>query len=217
MVTASQVKDLREKTGAGMMDCKKVLTETDGDMEKAIELLRERGIAKAAKKSGRVAAEGLVDAYIAENGKVVAVVEVNSETDFVAKNEEFINFVQEIANTTLSNNPSSIEELREMKFAGTEETVTEKLNSLIAKIGENMNVRRADVEEAKGAVIGYLHGNSRIAVLVNLESDASHAELEELGKDIEITGYISTIENFFEMKGSKYHLLIYIYHFLEVY
>lgn len=97
MVTASQVKDLREKTGAGMMDCKKVLTETDGDMEKAIELLRERGIAKAAKKSGRVAAEGLVEAYVSEDGKTGAIVEVNSETDFVAKNEEFKTFVMNVA------------------------------------------------------------------------------------------------------------------------
>ena len=99
MVTASQVKDLREKTGAGMMDCKKVLTETDGDMEKAIELLRERGIAKAAKKSSRVAAEGLVAAYVSEDGKVGAVVEVNAETDFVGKNEEFRNFVNDVEST----------------------------------------------------------------------------------------------------------------------
>ena len=100
MVTASQVKDLREKTGAGMMDCKKVLTETDGDMEKAIELLRERGIAKAAKKSGRVAAEGLVEAYVSEDGKTGAIVEVNSETDFVAKNEEFKTLCNECSKTS---------------------------------------------------------------------------------------------------------------------
>ena len=97
MVTASQVKELREKTGAGMMDCKKVLTETDGDMEKAMELLRERGISKAAKKSGRIAAEGLVDAYVSEDGKLGAVVEVNSQTDFVAKNEDFKTFVKDVA------------------------------------------------------------------------------------------------------------------------
>ena len=111
MVTASLVKELREKTGAGMMDCKKVLTETDGDMEKAAELLRERGIAKAAKKSGRVAAEGLVEAYISEDGKVGAVVEVNSETDFVAKNEEFKTFVMDVAMQIVKNNPASVEEL----------------------------------------------------------------------------------------------------------
>lgn len=183
-ISASMVKELRDKTQAGMMDVKRALQEAEGDMDRAADILREKGLSKAAKKADRIAAEGLVKIALSEDGKKAAIVEVNSETDFVAKNEEFINFVQEIANTALSNNPSSIEELREMKFAGTEETVTEKLNSLIAKIGENMNVRRADVEEAKGAVIGYLHGNSRIAVLVNLESDASHAELEELGKDI---------------------------------
>ena len=111
MITAELVKNLREKTGAGMMDCKKVLTETDGDMEKAMELLRERGIAKAAKKSGRVAAEGMVEAYISEDGKVGAAVEVNSETDFVAKNEEFKTFVMDVAMQIVKNNPASVEEL----------------------------------------------------------------------------------------------------------
>ena len=111
MVTASQVKDLREKTGAGMMDCKKVLTETDGDMERAIELLRERGIAKAAKKSDRIAAEGLVDAYVSEDGKIGAVVEVNAETDFVAKNDEFKNFVKDVAKQIAQTNPANVEEL----------------------------------------------------------------------------------------------------------
>ena len=111
MVTASQVKDLREKTGAGMMDCKKVLTETDGDMEKAIELLRERGIAKAAKKSGRVAAEGLVEAFISEDGKIGAIVEVNSETDFVGKNEEFRKFVKDAVKQVALNNPKDVEDL----------------------------------------------------------------------------------------------------------
>ena len=111
MVTASQVKELREKTGAGMMDCKKVLTEADGDMEKAIELLRERGIAKAAKKSDRVAAEGLVDAYISEDGKVGAVVEVNAETDFVSSNAEFKSFVADIAKQIAVNAPATVEDL----------------------------------------------------------------------------------------------------------
>src|SRR5574344_1523561 len=111
MVTASLVKELREKTGAGMMDCKKVLTETDGDIEKAMELLRERGIAKAAKKSGRIAAEGLVDAYISENGKIGAVVEVNSETDFVAQNADFKAFVMNIAKQVVDKDPKDVEEL----------------------------------------------------------------------------------------------------------
>ena len=111
MITAAQVKELREKTGAGMMDCKKVLTETDGDMEKAIELLRERGIAKAAKKSGRVAAEGLVECYVSEDGKVGAIVEVNAETDFVAKNQEFRDFVMDVAKQVVEKNPANVEEL----------------------------------------------------------------------------------------------------------
>ena len=120
MITAELVKNLREKTGAGMMDCKKVLTEVDGDMEKAAELLRERGIAKAAKKSGRIAAEGLVAAYVADNKKVGAVVEVNAETDFVAKNEEFKSFVADVAEIVTSENPADVEALLEFKYKGTE-------------------------------------------------------------------------------------------------
>ena len=147
MVTASLVKELREKTGAGMMDCKKVLTETDGDMEKAIELLRERGIAKAAKKSGRVAAEGLVEAYISDDGKVGAIVEVNSETDFVAKNEEFKTFVMDVAKQVVEKNPKDVEELlnQEAIFeAG--KTVNE---ALIGKIAVLVNMIKGDKELAK--------------------------------------------------------------------
>ena len=142
MVTASQVKDLREKTGAGMMDCKKVLTETDGDMEKAIELLRERGIAKAAKKSSRVAAEGLVASYVSEDGKVGAVVEVNAETDFVGKNEEFKNFVNDVAKQIVEKNPANVEELLgQESIAEDGKTVQEVLINKIATIGENMTIR----------------------------------------------------------------------------
>ena len=135
MITAELVKNLREKTGAGMMDCKKVLTEVDGDMEKAAELLRERGIAKAAKKSGRIAAEGLVAAYVADNKKVGAVVEVNAETDFVAKNEEFKSFVADVAEIVTSENPADVEALLEVKYKGTEKTVKEVLTDKIATIG----------------------------------------------------------------------------------
>ena len=143
MVTASQVKELREKTGAGMMDCKKVLTEADGDMEKAIELLRERGIAKAAKKSDRVAAEGLVDAYISEDGKVGAVVEVNAETDFVSSNAEFKSFVADIAKQIAVNAPATVEDLlAEKSISDPEKTVQEVLTNKIATIGENMTIRR---------------------------------------------------------------------------
>ncbi len=169
MVTASLVKELREKTGAGMMDCKKVLTETDGDMEKAIELLRERGIAKAAKKSGRVAAEGLVEAYISEDGKVGAIVEVNSETDFVGKNEEFKTFVKNVAKQVVEKNPKDVEDLlnQEAIFeAG--KTVNEALVGKIATIGENLTIRRFARFESKGLLESYIHGDGKIAVLINM-------------------------------------------------
>ena len=180
MVTASLVKDLREKTGAGMMDCKKVLTETDGDMEKAIELLRERGIAKAAKKSGRVAAEGLVEAYVAEDGKTGAIVEVNSETDFVGKNEEFKNFVMSVAKQIVEKKPANVEDLlaqESMEVAG--KTVQEVLVEKIATIGENINIRRFARFEAEGLVEKYIHGDGKIAVLVNMKKGN-----KEVAKDI---------------------------------
>ncbi len=180
MISASQVKDLREKTGAGMMDCKKVLTETDGDMEKAIELLRERGIAKAAKKSGRIAAEGLVEAYISEDGKVGAVVEVNSETDFVAKNEEFKNFVMSVAKQVVEKNPKDVEDLlAQESITEPGKTVKEVLTDKIAKIGENMNIRRFARFESAGLVEKYIHGDGKIAVLVNMNGGDS-----EVAKDI---------------------------------
>ncbi len=180
MVTASLVKELREKTGAGMMDCKKVLTETDGDMEKAIELLRERGIAKAAKKSGRVAAEGLVEAYISEDGKVGAIVEVNSETDFVAKNEEFKTFVMNVAKQVVEKNPKDVEDLlnQEATFeAG--KTVNEALVGKIATIGENLTIRRFARFESKGLLESYIHGDGKIAVLINMSKGD-----KEVAKDL---------------------------------
>ncbi len=180
MVTASLVKELREKIGAGMMDCKKVLTETDGDMEKAIELLRERGIAKAAKKSGRVAAEGLVEAYISEDGKVGAIVEVNSETDFVAKNDEFKTFVMNVAKQVVEKNPKDVEELlnQEATFeAG--KTVNEALVGKIATIGENLSIRRFARFESKGLLESYIHGDGKIAVLINMTKGD-----KELAKDL---------------------------------
>ena len=168
MVTAELVKQLREKTGAGMMDCKKVLTETDGDMEKAAELLRERGIAKAAKKSGRVAAEGLVCSYVSEDKKVGAIVEVNAETDFVAKNEEFRTFVADIAEIVANTNPADVEALLAVKYKNEEKTVKEVLTDKIATIGENMSIRRFVRFETTGLVESYIHGDGKIAVLVEL-------------------------------------------------
>ncbi len=180
MVTASQVKDLREKTGAGMMDCKKVLTETDGDMEKAIELLRERGIAKAAKKSSRVAAEGLVASYVSEDGKVGAVVEVNAETDFVGKNEEFKNFVNDVAKQIVEKNPANVEELLgQESIAEAGKTVQEVLTNKIATIGENMTIRRFERFVSNGIVGSYIHGEGKIGVLVDMENATP-----ELAKDI---------------------------------
>lgn len=179
-VTASVVKELREKTGAGMMDCKKVLTETDGDIEKAIELLRERGISKAAKKSDRIAAEGIVDANVSEDGKIGALVEVNSETDFVAKNDEFKAFVADVAEQIVKTNPADVETLlgqESIKVAG--KTVKEVLTDKIATIGENLTIRRFARFESTGLVEKYIHGDGKIGVLVELENGN-----DELAKDI---------------------------------
>ena len=172
MITASQVKELREKTGAGMMDCKKVLTETDGNQEKAIELLRERGITKAAKKSSRIAAEGLVETYISEDGKIGAVVEVNAETDFVAKNEEFQKFVTNVVKQIALNNPKDVEALlAEKSIEDSEKTVQEVLTNKIATIGENMTIRRFERFETSDGMVGsYVHGEGKIAVLVEMKN-----------------------------------------------
>lgn len=179
MISANLVKELREKTGAGMMDCKKVLTETDGDMEKAAELLRERGIAKAAKKSGRVAAEGLVTVYIADDKKVGSILEVNAETDFVSKNEEFKEFVNTVAKVVADSNPADLDALLNTKYSGTDKTVSEVLTDKIATIGEHMSIRRFARYEGTGLIEGYIHGDGRIAVLVDFEKGES-----VLAKDI---------------------------------
>lgn len=180
MVTAAIVKELREKTGAGMMDCKKVLTETDGDIEKAIELLRERGISKAAKKSDRIAAEGVVAAYVSEDGKIGSVVEVNSETDFVGKNEEFRTFVADVAEQIAKENPADVNALLEQKsIKDSSKTVSEVLTEKIATIGEKLTIRRFERFESTGLVEKYIHGDGKIGVLVELENGDS-----ELAKDI---------------------------------
>ena len=181
MITASQVKELRERTGAGMMDCKKVLTETNGDEEKAIELLRERGLSKAAKKSGRIAAEGLAAAYITDDKKVGVVVEVNAETDFVAKNEEFKAFVADVAKQVATKNPATVEELlAQESIAEAGKTVQEELTNKIATIGENMSIRRFErFETENGTIATYIHGDGKIAVLVEMENAD-----ETLAKDV---------------------------------
>ena len=180
MISAEQVKALRERTGAGMMDCKKVLTETNGDEEKAIELLRERGIAKAAKKSDRIAAEGLVTTYVTEDHKIGAVVEVNAETDFVAKNEEFRAFVRDVAKQIVDKAPATVEELLAQKSeAEPDKTVQEVLTNKIATIGENMSIRRFERFEGTGLVESYIHGDGKIGVLVEIDGGDS-----TLAKDI---------------------------------
>ncbi len=183
MFTAQDVKELRERTGCGMMDCKKALTEADGDMDKAIELLREKGLAKAAKKAGRIASEGVVEAKVIDG--VAVAVEVNSETDFVAKNESFQNFVADVANVIAKNNFADVDALKAAKLEDGK-TVDEVLKEKIATIGENMNVRR--FARFEGVVQAYVHGGGRIGVLVKFElGDDSKKETEEFktyAKDI---------------------------------
>ena len=179
-ITAAQVMELRKKTDAGMMECKKVLTETDGDMEKAMELLRERGITKAAKKADRIAAEGVVTAFISEDGKTGAVVEVNAETDFVAQNAEFRGFAEDVAKQIVENNPKDVEELlNQVSISDSSKTVKEVLTEKIAKIGENLSIRRFERFTSNGIVAKYIPGDGKIGVLVSMENAD-----EELAKDV---------------------------------
>jgi elongation factor Ts len=183
-VTAQMVKDLREMTGAGMMDCKNALTETDGNIDKAIEILREKGLAKAAKKAGRIASEGLVAAAYAKDGSVASIVEVNSETDFVAKNQEFVDFVQKLADLALNIKSDDLETLMATAYEG-EGTVKDALNAKIAKIGENLSIRRFENYAEPGTVYsGYIHGNGKIGVVVGLKTTAAVEDIQGIGKDV---------------------------------
>lgn len=186
MISAAMVKELRERTNAGMMDCKKALTEANGDMEKAIEILREKGLSSAAKKSGRIAAEGLVQTYVSEDNKTGVILEVNCETDFVAINTEFIDFVNSLAKQIASLNVTSVEELLNEKYINDSNlSVKDALTALIAKIGENMNVRRFQkLTVDKGVISSYIHGEGRIGVLVKLECEKEDSALVDLGKDL---------------------------------
>ena len=185
-ISASMVKELREMTGAGMMDCKKALTNTDGDMDKAVEWLRENGLAKAEKKAGRIAAEGIVKTNISENGKSAAIVEVNSETDFVAKNEKFQNFVAAVATQVSASDAEDIDAfMAEPWAADTSKTVKEELAAQIATIGENMNIRRfAKVSCENGLVVDYIHAGGKIGVLVAAETDNTGDEVVECLKNV---------------------------------
>lgn len=178
MFSASDVKDLREKTGAGMMDCKKALQECEGDMDKAIDWLREKGIAKAAKKESRIAAEGLCQ--IKSEGNVAVMVEVNSETDFVAKNDEFQTFVENVAKIVVEKAPADIDALKALAYDA-DNTVGDALTALIAKIGENMNLRR--FARIEGNVCSYTHGGGRIGVLVEAEGSLADENAYEAARD----------------------------------
>lgn len=185
-ISASMVKELRELTGAGMMDCKKALTNTDGDMDKAVDYLRENGLAKAEKKAGRIAAEGIVKTNISEDGKQAAIVEVNSETDFVAKNEKFQDFVGAVASQINASGAADIDAFMEEAWAAdTSKTVKEELASMIATIGENMNIRRFEkVSCENGLVVDYIHAGGKIGVLIAAETDNTSAEVTECLKNI---------------------------------
>lgn len=185
-ISASMVKELREMTGAGMMDCKKALTNTDGDMDKAVEYLRENGLAKAEKKAGRIAAEGIVKTNISEDGKQAAVVEVNSETDFVAKNEKFQNFVGAVAAQINNSSAADLEAFMEEAWAeDSSKTVKEELASMIATIGENMNIRRFEkVSCEQGLVVDYIHAGGKIGVLIAAETDNTGDAVKECLKNV---------------------------------
>ena len=185
-VTAKLVKELREMTGAGMMDCKKALTATDGDMDKAVEFLREKGLATAQKKAGRIAAEGIVMLKVSEDGKKAVAVEVNAETDFVAKNEKFQGYVAQVAELALNTKAADIDAFMEEEWTFSESaTVKEELAHQIATIGENMNIRRfAQVTEENGFVASYTHTGGKIGVLVDVETDVVNDAVKEMAKNV---------------------------------
>ncbi len=182
-ITAKMVNELRSKTGAGMMDCKKALVETEGDFDEAIKVLREKGLGKADKKAGRIAAEGVVD--ILTEGNVTAMIEVNAETDFVAKNETFKTFVKNILKVIVANKPASVEELKTLRYDADFETVEAKLKDMIFTIGENMNIRRFVIID--GVTSTYIHGGGIAGVVVKFNADeatAAKAEFAEFAKNI---------------------------------
>ncbi len=183
-ISAKDVATLRERTGVGIMDCKRALVETEGDMEKAIVVLREKGLATQAKKSGRVASEGIVTSVVDEDKKAGVVLEVNSETDFVAKNQEFKSFVDSVATTIINENPADVEALNATKMFGSDITVAEALQELFLKIRKNMQIRR--FVRMEGVLVSYVHGDGQFGVMVKMDTDidASNEKLIACGKDI---------------------------------
>ena len=185
-VTAKMVKDLREMTGAGMMDCKKALAATDGDMDKAVEFLREKGLAGAEKKAGRIAAEGIVDTTMTADEKKAVIVEVNAETDFVAKNAKFQAYVAQVAAQALTTTAADMDAFMDEKWAADESlTVKEALSSQISIIGENMSIRRfKQVTEENGFVASYIHAGGRIGVLLDVQTDVVNDAVKEMAKNV---------------------------------
>lgn len=215
-VTASMVKELREMTGAGMMDCKKALSATDGEFDKAIEFLREKGLATAEKKAGRIAAEGLVATTIKDGDKVAAIVEVNAETDFVAKNEVFQTFVKEVVEQAANTDAADIDAFKAEKWAlDTSMTVDEKLAAMIAKIGENMNIRRFEkIVSEDGIVVSYIHAAGKIGVLVEAKTENNDERVKEALKNVAMQvaalnpKYVSTDDVPEEYKEHEKEILI---------
>ena len=215
-VTAKLVKELREMTGAGMMDCKKALSATDGDFDKAIEFLREKGLATAEKKAGRIAAEGLVATTIKDGDKVAAIVEVNAETDFVAKNEVFQTFVKEVVEQAADTDAADIDAFKAEKWAlDTSMTVDEKLAAMIAKIGENMNIRRFEkIVSEDGIVVSYIHAAGKIGVLVEAKTESDDERVKEALKNVAMQvaalnpKYVSTDDVPEEYKEHEKEILI---------
>lgn len=215
-ITAAMVKELREMSGAGMMDCKKALTNTDGDMDKAMEFLRENGLAKAAKKAGRIAAEGLVCTNVSADGKIASMVEVNSETDFVAKNDVFREFVEQVAAQAAETDAADIDAfMAEDWKAEAGMTVSEKLAGMIAKIGENMNIRRfVKLTADDGIIVSYIHAAGKIGVLVKAQTDNDSEDVKECLKNVAMQiaamspKYVSTADVSEEYKKHELEILV---------
>lgn len=214
-ISASMVKELREMSGAGMMDCKKALTETDGDFDKAMEFLREKGLATAQKKAGRIAAEGIVATTVIDGGKTAAIVEVNAETDFVAKNDVFQGYVKEVVDQIVASDAADVETFKEEKWAADPSmTVAEKHAAMIAKIGENMNIRRFDRIKTDGQIVSYIHAGGKIGVLVEADTDASGEAVEECLKNVAMQvaamnpKYVTTDEVSEEYKAHELEILV---------
>ncbi len=183
MISAQAVKELREKTGAGMMDCKKALTQAEGDLEKAIDILREKGLASAAKKSGRVAAEGVIATYVSDDLKNASIIELNCETDFVSANEAFVALANDIATAVAENNVDSLDAVKALPYG--EATIQDAITALIAKLGENMNLRRYEKMEAPaGLVSSYIHMGGKIGVLVQVDAENATQEVSAVAKDV---------------------------------